>query len=69
MENLTLIVEGMSCQHCVAAVTHAVSALPGVENVAVDLAAKSVSVRHDPTQADVARIKAGIEDQGYDVMG
>ena len=31
-------VKGMSCEHCVAAVTKAVAGLPGVSNVEVDLA-------------------------------
>ena len=31
-------IKGMSCQHCVGAVTKALSALPGISNVQVDLA-------------------------------
>ncbi|MBJ7413589.1 MAG: cation transporter [Phenylobacterium sp.] len=38
-------VEGMSCGHCVQAVTRAVTAVDADAAVAVDLAAKSVSVR------------------------
>ena len=60
-------VEGMSCDHCVQAVTKAVTALPGIGSVAVDLKAGTVSVEHDPEIADFTTIKAEIEDQGYDV--
>ncbi len=69
MEKNVIKVEGMSCQHCVKAVNGAVSALPGVANVTVDLEAKTVSVEHDPGQSSLNAIKAAIEDQGYDVVG
>ena len=68
MEKIKLTVEGMSCQHCVKAVTNAVSALPGIGNVAVDLTAKTVSVDYDPAQSTLEAIKTEIEDQGYDVI-
>ena len=59
----------MSCEHCVKAIKKAVGALPGTGAVNVDLKAKTVSVEHDPAQTAVDRIKAEIEDQGYDVLG
>jgi copper chaperone len=68
MEKTVLKVEGMSCEHCVNAIEHAVGALPGVASVAVDLAAKSVAIEHNPSQTDVAKIKAEIEDLGYDLL-
>ncbi len=36
-------VKGMSCGHCVAAMTKAMNSLPGVSNVKVDLASGRVS--------------------------
>ncbi len=66
--NTILHVEGMSCNHCVNAVKGAVTALPGVGQVNVDLEAKTVTVDYDGEQVDVARIIAEIEDQGYDVV-
>jgi len=33
----TVKIKGMSCQHCVAAVTKALTAIPGISNVQVDL--------------------------------
>jgi len=61
---MTLNVRGMSCGHCVAAITSAVSSLPGVTDVAVDLERGLVTV--DGT-ADGASVVAAIEDTGYDV--
>ena len=61
-------VEGMSCGHCVKAVSGAVGALKGVADVKVDLEAKTATVVHDIAIAPLADIKAAIEDQGYDVV-
>ena len=68
MEKTVLHVDGMSCEHCVKAITKAVGALSGVANVTVDLNAKTVTVEHDPKQSPLDKIKVEIEDQGYDVV-
>ncbi|GHU51553.1 copper chaperone CopZ [Clostridia bacterium] len=62
-------VDGMSCEHCVKAITNAVGVLPGVDEVAVNLEAKTVTVEHDPEAATLDKIKFEIEDQGYDIIG
>lgn len=69
MEKSVLHVEGMSCEHCVKAVTNAVNSLPGIGNVTVDLSAKTVTVEHDPAQSPLEKIKAEIDDQGYEIVG
>jgi len=61
---MTLNVQGMSCQHCVAAVKKALSAVPGVTSVEVDLDKETVTVGGI---ADAEEVKAAIEDAGYDV--
>lgn len=61
---LRLEVDGMSCQHCVASITKAVEAIPGVTAVAVSLPEKSVTVSGD---TDHNRVVDAIEDCGYDV--
>jgi copper ion binding protein len=61
---MVLEVSGMTCGHCVSAITSAVSALPGVTGVHVDLQAGSVRVEGTP---DVDAVTAAIEDAGYDV--
>jgi copper chaperone len=68
MATTVLKVEGMSCQHCIDAITGAVSPLPGVDAVAVDLSAKTVTVDHDPSASPADQIKEEIEDQGFDVI-
>ncbi len=68
MEKVVLNVEGMSCDHCVKAVNNSVGILPGVANVAVDLAGKTVTVEFDSAKVSVDKIKEEIEDQGYDVV-
>jgi copper chaperone len=68
MEKSTLNVDGMSCEHCVKAITTAVGALAGVESVAVDLDAKTVTVTHDLSKIPLDKIKSEIEDQGYDIL-
>ena len=68
MEKTVLRVDGMSCEHCVKAITKAVGALSGVANVSVNLNAKTVTVEHDPAQSPLEKIKLEIEDQGYDVV-
>ncbi|MEI8305953.1 MAG: heavy-metal-associated domain-containing protein [Chloroflexales bacterium] len=59
------LVPGVSCQHCVNAVNKEVSALSGVQKVAVDLATKVVTVEHGDQVAPAAII-AAIQEAGYD---
>lgn len=62
-----LKVDGMSCSHCVAAVTNALTALNGVEKVEVRLEDKTVTVEH--TEAvNLQTMETEIEDQGYDII-
>jgi copper chaperone len=68
MEKTILKVEGMSCEHCVKAIAGAVGALPGIDGVAVDLEAGTVTVKYDAVQSPLDKIKLEIEDQGYDVV-
>ena len=67
MVKVVLKVSGMSCEHCVKAVTNALYSLPGIDGVSVDLGAGEVSLEHDPAQITLNAIKAGIMDQGYGV--
>lgn len=68
MEKTVLKVDGMSCEHCVKAITKAVGALEGVDEVKVDLAEKTVTVAHDGAKVPLNKIKLEIEDQGYDII-
>lgn len=61
-------VEGMSCSHCVNAVTKAVESLDGVSEVQVSLEAKNATVDYDSDKVTLEAIKAAIEEEGYDVV-
>ena len=67
MTTLTYTVTGMSCQHCVNAITGEVTGVPGVRGVSVDLGAGTVAVTGGPL--DDAAIRAAIDEAGYDVAG
>ena len=58
-------VPGVSCQHCVAAVTSEVGKLAGVERVQVNLDSKLVTVEHSDSVVP-ASIIAAIKEAGYD---
>ena len=68
MEKTVLKVDGMSCEHCVKAITNVVSALSGVGSVSVDLKGKTVTVEYDSAKSPLDKIKLEIEDQGYDII-
>ncbi len=60
----TYTVTGMTCGHCVNAVTTELSKLPGVDAVDVDLATGVVSV--DSTQPlDDAAVREAVDEAGY----
>jgi copper ion binding protein len=63
-----ILVEGMSCGHCVKHVKEALSELNGVTNVEVDLAAKTAVLEASADVAD-ADIRFAIDDAGYEVSG
>ena len=67
METVTMDVKGMTCGGCVASVTRVLKAVPGVESVDVTLQPGRATVRYDAAKVEVPRIKAAIEDAGYDV--
>ena len=59
-------VPDVSCAHCVNAIMQALSRIPGVEAVQVDLDTKLVKVQAGESVSD-ADIRAGIEEAGYDI--
>jgi copper chaperone len=58
-------IKGMSCQHCVGAVTKALSALPGISNVQVDLAKGEASYEGS---VDMEAVKTAISKIGFEVV-
>lgn len=60
---LTFTVTGMTCEHCVNAVTSAVKETPGVADVQVSLEESRATVSGDAI--DIAKVIAAIEEEGY----
>ena len=59
-------VAGMSCGSCVRHIDQALAVLPGVQHVAVELAARLVRVSHDSSVAPVDALLTAIADAGYE---
>jgi copper chaperone len=67
MTSTTYTVSGMTCGHCVAAVTEEIGKLPGVQQVAVDLVAggeSSVTVTSEAPLPDDA-VREAVDEAGY----
>jgi len=63
---MNLKVEGMSCQHCVMAVSNALFGIEGVENVQIRLDSKAVFVQGENLSEEALR--DAIDEAGYDVV-
>ena len=60
---IKLEIKGMSCGHCVGAVTRALEGVAGVESVEVDLERAEARVEG---RADAAALIAAVVDEGYE---
>ena len=60
-------VQGMTCAHCVAAVTEEVSAIPGVSDVSIDLDSGRVTVTAD-TDPTTDAVAAAVDEAGYTLV-
>ena len=60
----TYTVTGMTCGHCVEAVTGELIRLPGVRDVRVDLASGQVTVRSDG-MVPLDEVRAAVDEAGY----
>jgi copper chaperone len=66
MTTATYTVVGMTCGHCVTAVTEEVSQVPGVTGVDVDLSSGGLTVTSDAPVEESA-VRAAVEEAGYQV--
>ncbi|MFZ9986161.1 MAG: heavy-metal-associated domain-containing protein [Candidatus Nanopelagicales bacterium] len=60
----TYNVSGMTCDHCVRAVTTELVLLPGVRSVDVDLAEGAVTVTSDGP-LDLEQVREAVDEAGY----
>jgi copper ion binding protein len=63
----TYRVTGMTCAHCVSAITTEVGSVPGVADVRVDLAAGAVEVASD-RPVNRAALAEAVADAGYQLV-
>ena len=63
MITATYAITGMTCEHCVKAVSGAIGDLPGVTDVKVDLAAGEATVTSD-APLDPAGVAGALDDAG-----
>ncbi len=63
----TIKIKGMSCNHCVMAVTKALNEIEGIKNVKVDLA-KGEAVFDEIKPIDMDLVRKGIKKAGYEVV-
>jgi copper ion binding protein len=61
-------VTGMTCGHCVDAVSGEIGKISGVTRVQVDLASGSVTV-HSARPLDRADVAAAVDEAGYELVG
>ena len=64
MENVKI--NGMTCQHCVMSVTKALTTIPGLTNVRVNLV-KGEATFDNPQSVSPENIRTVVEDAGYKV--
>lgn len=65
--HVILSVPGISCDHCKKAIEAAVADLEGVDEVVVDVGARSVEVAFDRERVSLTRIEEAIAEEGYEV--
>ena len=64
MQRMTTVkIAGMSCGHCVMGVKKALSAIPGIENLQVEIG----EARFEGS-VDIEVVKRAIEEEGYEVV-
>jgi copper chaperone len=60
-------IKGMSCQHCVMAVTKALKEIEGVQDVTVDLTSGEATF-NETVPVDLAKVKEKVKKAGYEVV-
>lgn len=68
MASTTYQVQGMTCGHCVSAVSEEVRGIDGVTDVAVDLSSGVVTVTSE-RPVDDSLVREAVTEAGYEVVG
>ncbi len=64
-KTVTLVITGMTCNHCVMATRKSLASVPGVSDVTVALDPPRAVVTYDPAKAGVDRLAAAVREAGY----
>ena len=67
MATTVLSIPDISCGHCQATITNALTPLDGVQAVNVDIPTKKVTVQYDPLAVQVDRMKEVLAEEDYPV--
>ncbi len=67
MKPISLPIAGMSCASCVGHVEKALTQLPGVTDVVVNLGLGKASLTYDPARVTIPALISAVADVGYDV--
>ena len=67
MEQETIKVEGMTCQHCVEIITDALNNINDLNTVDVDLVKKEVSVKFNESDTELQKIFDKIIEVGFEL--
>ena len=67
MQQETIKVEGMTCQHCVQTITDALNNITGLNTVNVDLVKKEVSVNFNENETKLQKISDKIIEVGFEL--
>ena len=66
MDRMTMKIDGMTCGHCVGAVTRALRSVDGVEVEQVSIG--EATVKYDPSATNETVIAEAVADEGYQVV-
>lgn len=66
MTTSTLKITGMTCGHCVSAVTRALESRDGVSRAEVDLEGGTARVQYDEARVSLQELESAVVDEGYE---
>jgi len=69
MAKVTLSVPEISCEHCEHAITEALTPVPGVRSVQVDIPARLVELDFDDAALSIDKVKEILAEEDYPVAG
>ena len=67
MQQETIKVEGMTCQHCIQTITDALNNITGLNMVNVDLVKKEVTVKFNENETKLKKIYDKIVEVGFEL--